>query len=61
MAYKDAYMGDVANTTEEEWTRLGYNDSVVHTDMMSTTNRTVTATLQDGSEVVIYRDGEFVI
>ena len=61
MAYKDAYTGDVANTTEEEWTRLGYNDSVVHTDMMSTTDRTVTATLQDGSEVVIYRSGEFMI
>jgi aminopeptidase len=61
MEYKDAYTGDVANTTLEEWERLGYNDSVVHTDMMSTTNRTVTATLKDGSEKVIYRDGEFVI
>ncbi|MBP7806158.1 aminopeptidase [Candidatus Gracilibacteria bacterium] len=61
MAYKDAYTGDVANTTLEEWERLGYNDSVVHTDMMSTTNRTVTATLKDGSEKVIYKDGEFTI
>ena len=61
MAYKDAYTGDVANTTQGEWERLGYNDSVVHTDMMSTTNRTVTATLKDGTEKVIYRDGEFVI
>jgi len=61
MAYKDAYTGDVANTTLEEWERLGYNDSVIHTDMMSTTNRTVTATLKDGSEKVIYKDGEFLI
>lgn len=61
MAYKDAYTGDVANTTLEEWERLGYNDSVIHTDMMSTTDRTVTATLQDGSEKVIYKNGEFVI
>ncbi len=61
MAYKDAYTGDVANTTNEEWERLGYNDSVVHTDMMSTTDRTVTATLKDGSEVVIYKGGEFLI
>lgn len=61
MAYKDAYTGDVANTTQGEWERLGYNDSVVHTDMMSTANRTVTATLKDGTEKVIYRDGEFVI
>ncbi len=61
MAYKDAYTGDIANTTLEEWERLGYNDSNVHTDMMSTTNRTVVATLPDGSEKVIYKDGEFVI
>ncbi len=61
MAYKDAYTGDVAYTTEEEWTRLGYNDSVVHTDMMSTTDRTVTATLQDGSEMVIYENGQFTL
>jgi aminopeptidase len=61
MAYKDAYTGDIAGTTEEEWERLGYNDSNIHTDMMSTTDRTVTATLPDGSEVVIYKGGEFVI
>lgn len=61
MAYKDAYRGDIANTTPEEWEQLGYNDSVVHTDMMSTTNRTVTATLQDGSEVIIYQNGEFLL
>jgi len=61
MAYKDAYTGDVANTTLAEWERLGYNDSVIHTDMMSTTDRTVTATLADGSEKVIYKGGEFVI
>jgi aminopeptidase len=61
MAYKDAYTGDVANTTLEEWERLGYNDSVIHTDMMSTTDRTVTATLKNGSEVVIYKSGEFLI
>ena len=61
MAYKDAYTGDVANTTNTEWDRLGYNDSVIHTDMMSTTDRTVTATLTDGSDMVIYQNGEFVI
>jgi hypothetical protein len=60
MAYKDAYTGNVANTTLEEWERLGYNDSVIHTDMMSTTDRTVTATLQDGSESDL-QEGKFLI
>jgi aminopeptidase len=31
----------------------------VHTDIISTTDRTVTATLRDGSEVVIYAGGQF--
>lgn len=61
MSYKDAFEGDIAATTPEEWENLGYNDSVIHTDIMSTTDRTVTATLADGSEKVIYKNGEFVI
>ena len=61
MAYKDAFTGDIANTSKEEWEQRGYNDSVVHTDIMSTTDRTVTATLLDGSEQVIYEKGQFVI
>lgn len=39
--------------------RLGYNTSAVHTDIVSTTDRTVTALLRDGSERVIYQDGHF--
>lgn len=60
-AYRDSYMGDPATVSEAEWEKLGYNNSVVHTDIVATSNRTVTATLQDGSELVIYKDGQFVI
>jgi len=59
MAYKDAYNGDPSTLTKEDWERLGLNDSVVHTDIMSTKDRTVTAVLSDGSERVIYKDGMF--
>lgn len=61
MAYKDAFTGDIATTSKEEWEERGYNDSVVHTDIMSTTDRTVTATLEDGSLKVIYEKGQFVV
>ena len=61
MAYKDAYIGDIPNTTDKEWEEMGFNDSVVHTDIMQTTDRTVTATLEDGSEKVIYQKGEFTV
>jgi len=60
-AYQDAYVGDPGTLQAEDWERLGFNSSSVHTDVVSTTERTVTATLRDGSERVIYRDGEFVL
>ena len=43
----------------EEWQRLGFNSSSVHTDIVSTTDRVVTAQLRGGEERVIYRNGEF--
>jgi aminopeptidase len=58
-SYQDAYDGDPAELAKEEWERLGFNQSSVHTDIVSTTDRRVTARLRDGSERVIYADGEF--
>jgi aminopeptidase len=58
-AYRDCYAGDPATLSAEDWERLGFNDSSVHTDIVSTTDRTVTATLRDGSERVIYAGGHF--
>ncbi len=60
-AYRDCYVGDPAKVTDKQWEKLGYNDSVVHSDIISTTDRTVIATLYDGSEKVIYKDGEFKV
>jgi aminopeptidase len=59
-AYKDTYTGHMSTITDEQWMEMGYNSCPkVHTDIVSTTNRTVTAFLSDHSERVIYRDGEF--
>lgn len=61
-AYKDTFPGDMATVTEEQWAEMGYNSCPkVHTDIVSTTNRTVTATLHDGSKRVIYKDGQFML
>ena len=60
-AYKDSYIGDPSIPTPEQRSNMWFNESVVHTDIVSTTNRTVTATLEDGSKMIIYKDGEFVI
>ncbi len=60
-AYRDSYTGDPAAVSEEQWAAMGYNNSVVHTDIVATSNRIVTAHLTDGSQRVIYRDGEFQV
>lgn len=59
-AYKDTFPGDPSTVTDAQWQEMGYNSCPkVHTDIVSTTNRTVTARLLNGDERVIYADGEF--
>jgi len=61
-AYKDTYAGDMSTVSDEQWAEMGYNSCPkVHTDIISTTNRTVTAVLRNGSEKIIYKDGQFVV
>ena len=61
MSYNDTFAGDVSKLTKPQAKALGFNDSSVHTDIISTTQRTVTAHMKDGSTMVIYKNGEFVI
>jgi aminopeptidase len=58
-ALKDCYAGDPGPLSDADWERLAFNDSAVHTDIVSTADREVTAVLADGSERVIYADGRF--
>jgi len=60
-AYMDSYPGDQSKVTKKQWQKMGYNDSSVHTDIISTTDRTVTATLSSGKEIVIYKNGRFTV
>lgn len=61
MAYKDSYPGNLEKVSKTQWAKMGYNESVVHTDLVSTKNRIVTAYLPDGKTLVIYKDGKFTI
>ncbi len=60
-AYHDSFTGDPATVTKEQWEEMGYNDSSVHTDIVATSNREVTAYLEDGSTKVIYKVGQFQV
>jgi len=59
-AYKEAYSSK-NKLSPKDWQELGFNDSAVHTDIISTQNRTVTATLKSGKEIILYKDGQFQI
>jgi aminopeptidase len=59
-AYKDTFPGDQTTVTKEQWEAWGYNDSPEHTDIISTEDRVVTATLRNGQTMVIFKDGQFV-
>lgn len=60
-SYHDAFVWDIPSQSKEDWDRLWFNESAIHTDIMSTNNRKVTATLKDWSEVVIYENWEFKV
>jgi len=60
-AYKDSFTGDMSKPTEQEWADMGYNDSPEHTDIISTEDRTVTASLPGGGKRVIFKDGMFTL
>lgn len=59
MAYKDCYRGDPAQLGVDDWNALGFNDSAVHTDIITTTDRTVVAHLADGTKCTLYENGKF--
>jgi aminopeptidase len=61
-AYKDTFTGNMSAVNDEQWAEMGYNSCPkVHTDIISTSNRTVTATLRDNTQRVIYKEGQFVL
>lgn len=60
-SFDEAYDGPQEDLGEELYERLGFNKCAIHTDIVSTSNRKVTAYMKDGSSKVIYEDGQFRI
>ena len=54
------YTGDLDGATPERLAALGFNtSSSIHVDIISTSDRTVTATFRNGSTKVVYAGGQF--
>ncbi len=60
-AFNETFTGDASILSEKELDALWFNQSVEHTDIISTKKRKVTATLADGTQKVIYENGQFTI
>ena len=60
-SYHDTFTGDTKRMTPSLSKKLGYNESAIHVDMISTADRTVTAELANGSKKVIYKNGQFTV
>jgi len=58
-SYSDTYDGDPVELTEDLKSKLGFNDSALHWDLVNTENKTVTACLNTGERVLIYEKGMF--
>jgi aminopeptidase len=60
MSLTQCYDGDASGLGDAQWDALGFNvNAAIHTDIVSTTDRTVTAMLAGGGEQVIYAGGHF--
>jgi len=59
--FKECFTGKSQTLSDEDWDKLGFNISNLHNDIISTTDRTVTATLYDGTTKVIYKKGQFTV
>ena len=60
-SYTDTYALGTKGVTQATFKKLGYNESAIHVDMISTSDRTVTATLAGRRKKVIYKNGQFTI
>ena len=61
-SYKECYAGtDGKKLEKQQWKQLGFNDSPIHIDIVSTDDRQVTAHLKNGEKRVIYQDGRFTL
>jgi aminopeptidase len=60
-SYADTYNGEIKGKSKDFFAKIGYNDSAIHTDMISTEDRTVLATLANGKELIIYKKGQFTV
>jgi len=59
-SYSDSYSGDLKSLRKELKTKLGFNDSALHWDLVNTEKKRVSAHLASGKKITIYENGRFL-
>jgi aminopeptidase len=58
---KENYSGNIRTVKNSYLEKIGFNlNCAIHTDIISTEDKTVTATLESGEKKVVYEKGKFV-
>jgi aminopeptidase len=60
-SYSECFLWDDSKLNEKELQQIWFNQSSEHKDIISTTDRVVTAILENWEEKIIYKDGQFQI
>jgi aminopeptidase len=60
-SYSNTFDGDPAKLNTIRKTKLGFNDSALHWDIVNTEKKTVTAQCASGKNIVIYENGQFTV
>jgi aminopeptidase len=58
-SYSTTYEGNPVLLTKERKKEMGFNDSALHWDLVNTEEKTVTAHLLSGKNIIIYENGIF--
>lgn len=60
-AYKDSYpdLKEIPTIKKEQWDEMGYNESIVHSDIVNSEKKEVYAILENEKKILIYKDGRF--
>jgi len=60
-SYHSCYDGNSNNLLKSDWQKLGFNDSIIHQDIVSTKPVIITAYLKHGKKCIVYKNGLFVL
>lgn len=60
-SYHDCFDGDKKKMKEKDWQKLGFNESIEHTDIINTLEKEVEVILKTGEKKLIYKNGIFMI